>query len=385
MKKLKPGGIRKHKASGMTLLLFPRRMVIFFCCALGFSPVLSVAATLHFPRGNLSLQDVVSTAAYGDTILVAPGEYQFFYDHLVIINESLVIKSSHGPQQTVLLGRGDGPVVSFKRGSKAVLDGFTITSASGSDRVTDLKGGGIYCAPESAPVIINNIITGNEAVFGGGIYCDTLSAPTIGNNSIINNSATVTGGGIFLFRSSAVIKNNRFISNKAVNSGGAIGSNRGTSRISNNIIWKNRAGFGGGISCDRSASIVTNNTIVQNTADYGGGIVVDKGSVRLANLILYQNRLGDLYFKQVGSAGHPSFSLISDGEFRGINGNFSKDPLFADVKKGDFYLQSESPCIDAGSQDSFYEDVDGSYNDMGAYGGPDVRESLDLQEVSLDN
>jgi hypothetical protein len=28
-------------------------------------------------------------------------------------------------------------------------------------------------------------------------------------------------------------------------------------------------------------------------------------------------------------------------------------------------------CIDAGDPDSLYDDLDGSINDMGAYGGPD--------------
>jgi len=242
-------------SSGGSLIgMIPSTSWLFFWVALslvaGLLPTTLLADTLYFPQGNLSLQDAVSTAAPGDTIIVAPGTYQFFYENLVILNESLIMKSSHGPQQTILLGRGKGPVVRFGSGSKAVLDGFTVTSVHNS-RVVDLNGGGIYCAPESAPVIINNIITENEAVFGGGIYCDTLSAPTIDNNYITKNNARVTGGGIFSFRSSAIISNNRFIDNEAANSGGAIGSNRDSSRMNNNIIWKNRAGFGGGISCDR--------------------------------------------------------------------------------------------------------------------------------------
>jgi hypothetical protein len=217
---------------------------------------------------------------------------------------------------------------------------------------------------------MNNIIKENEAVLGGGIYCDTLSAPVIDNNQFINNRAYVSGGGVFSYRSAAVISNNLFLHNNAANSGGAIGSNRDTSRINNNILWKNSAGFGGGISCDRAASIIANNTIVANTAEYGGGIVVEKGSVRLTNLILWKNKTDDLYLKQVGPSARPAQSLIGDGRYRGINGNIASDPGFIDMEKGDFHLRPGSPAIDTGNLDPFYMDADGTYNDMGAYGGP---------------
>lgn len=358
-----------HAAPGSVLLLLRQ---FFLGVALSvpwvFAPK-GYAATLRFPMGNLSLQDVVNKASPGDTIVVAPGSYQLYYDKLTLINESLTLKSSHGPQQTFLVGRGDGPVVSFEAGSKVILDGFTVTSIV-SDRLVDLKGGGIYCAPESAPVIINNIITGNEAIFGGGIYCDTLSAPRIENNEIVRNNSKVSGGGIFSFRSSAVISNNRLTDNSATTSGGAIGSNRDNSVIRNNILWQNQAGFGGGISCDRSASIISNNTVVGNRAEFGGGVVIDKGSVRLTNLILWHNTQDDLYLKQVGPSARPAHSLIGDGSFRGINGNISTDPQFVDADDGNFHLRPGSPAIDTGSKDPFYEDVDGSFNDMGAYGGP---------------
>ncbi len=327
------------------------------------------ARTLYFPHGSLTLQDTVNQAESGDTIIVAPGVYQFDFDNLTIVKEFLILKSSHGPEKTFLVGRGPGAVVNFEHRTRAVLDGFTITSKPGPSPI-DLKGGAVFCAAESSPVITNNIITGNRAVFGGGIYCDTGSAPLIDSNRITANQATVTGGGVFSYRSSAIISNNLFTGNSAENSGGAVGSNRDRARINNNVLYRNRAGFGGGISCDRAATIIANNTIVANSADYGGGIAVEKGEVRLTNLILWQNSVNDIYLKQTGPAARPAFSLIGDNSFRGINGNITGDPLFRDPAGGDFHLQPDSPAVNSGSQDPFYLDVDGSYNDMGAYGGP---------------
>jgi hypothetical protein len=350
---------------------FYRLLAGVVCILFGMLPDLLCASTLHFPYKGFSLQDVVSIADSGDTIIVAPGTYRFFFENLVIINELLRLKSAAGPEKTILLGTGRGPVVSFSAGSKAILEGFTIRSMS-SPRKKDLKGGGIYCAPESAPVIKNNVITSNEAVYGGGIYCDILSTPRIDGNIITGNKATVTGGGLFSYHSSALITNNRFIANEAQNSGGAIAGYRDSVRVRNNVMWKNKAAYGGGLSFDRAAPDVSNNTIAENMADFGGGIVVDKGSVRLTNIILWHNTGGDLFLKQVGPSARPINSVIGDGTFRGMNGNIVADPLFVDVEAGDFRLLPGSPAIDAGSIDPFYEDVDGSVNDIGAYGGPGV-------------
>ena len=60
----------------------------------------------------------------------------------------------------------------------------------------------------------------------------------------------------------------------------------------------------------------------------------------------------------------------------GVDGNLALNPLFVafsddgDPGNDDFHLQPGSPCIDAGYPDKIVNDVDGTRNDMGAYGGP---------------
>ena len=51
-------------------------------------------------------------------------------------------------------------------------------------------------------------------------------------------------------------------------------------------------------------------------------------------------------------------------------GNIFSDPLFVNSETADFHLQATSPCIDAGSIGSVYNDPDGTRNNMGVYGGP---------------
>ena len=325
---------------------------------------------LRVPEQYQSLQDAVQAADSGDTIVVAPGTHRLFFDNLQVGIEQITIKSSAGAGKTTITGRGSGPVITIGQRSRAVVEGFTITRETDSDLISSL-GGAIRCSAGSAPIIRHNIITGNRAVFGAGIYCDTQSTPEIRHNLFSSNRADTSGGAIFTEHSRAVIAGNRFERNSAGSSGGALACNRDSSRIYGNIFWQNSADYGGAISCDRAAGWIYNNTLVANSARRGAGIMVDRGSVRLLNLIFYNNSQGDMFFKGTGPAGRPMFSSLQESGFAGMNGNISTDPMFLGPDSGDFRLQPGSPCIDAGSHDPFYRDRDGSYNDMGAYGGPE--------------
>jgi hypothetical protein len=328
------------------------------------------AATLHVPGQYRTIQEAIHSTRPGDTIIVAPGEYRLPPGNITIDKEFLTLKSAGGAAETIIVGSGNSSVIAVLEGSRAVIDGFTITSVNKDMDTSAARGGGIYCAPFSSPVIINNIITRNNALYGGAIYCDRSSSPDITNNVISKNKATGVGGGIFSFWAASNISRNRLVENEATDAGGGIYTYRDSSRITNNIIWKNKAKLGGGISCDRSAVTVINDTITENMAVFGGGIFVDRGSARMINLILWQNE-DDMHFKQSSPSSRPDHSNIGDGDFRGINGNISADPLFADPEKGDFRLQPDSPCINSGNPEPIYNDHDGSRNDIGAYGGPE--------------
>ena len=326
------------------------------------------ARILRVPNQYLSIQDAINASNPGDMIVVASGLHRLFTKNITIKNMYLTLKSEAGPEKTIIQGRGDSPVITLVQYSQAVIDGFTITSTKDEDTVP-LEGGGVHCAPSSAPTIVNNIIRGNHAILGAGIYCAPRSSPTIANNVISKNKAVNFGGGIFSFKSRPNIANNTIAENEASSLGGGIFCQRDVPRITNNVIWKNKSKVGGGFSGDRSFSAITNNTFTENEAAYGGGIYFSGGEVRMVNLILWKNS-DDLYSAKFSAATRPEHSDIGDGDFRGIGGNISADPLFVDPQNGDFRLMPQSPCVDTGDLNQVYDDPDGSRSDMGAFGGP---------------
>jgi hypothetical protein len=54
----------------------------------------------------------------------------------------------------------------------------------------------------------------------------------------------------------------------------------------------------------------------------------------------------------------------------GANGNVSADPKFVSAAAHDYQLGTGSACLDAGSTSAANNDIDGSRNDCGAWGGP---------------
>ena len=361
---------KKHKLIARNSKLKAQKRMGFFLSILFLFVSVTDASpnTLRVPNDYLTIQDAIHASQPGDIVVVGSGIYRLYSGNITIIKESIVLKSAHGPQKTVVEGRGNGPVITFVENSHSVIDGFTIRTMDNKG-APSLEGGGVYCAPSSAPTITNNIITENSAVFGGGVYCAPYSSPMITNNIISKNKATRFGGGIASYRASPNIGNNKLAENEASNAGGGIFCYKGSPRITNNCIWENQGTSGGGISCDRSASTIINNTITLNAASHGGGVYFDKGSVRIINTILWNNG-DDLYSGLFNPSSRPDHSNIGDGDFRGLNGNISADPIFVNPKDGDFRLRPGSPCRDTGNPDPIYHDPDGSKNDMGAFGGP---------------
>jgi len=120
--------------------------------------------------------------------------------------------------------------------------------------------------------------------------------------------------------------------------------------ISKNTITGNAAGRkGGGILCDNGPSI-TNNVISGNAASSGGGVYCDHSSPNITNTILWSNYApnGPEIYDDYGGP-YVTYCAVKGG-WPGT-GNIDAAPIWADPINGDFHLNWDSPCKDAGDPD----------------------------------
>lgn len=239
------------------------------------------------------------------------------------------------------------------------------------------EGGGINCY-FSNPIISNCIIEWNSALKGGGIHITSASPEieycTIENNSAPDNWAYVwgDGGGIFIYNSQSnpTIRGCIIRDNWSKTRGGGIFLYDGASpiiincTISNNDTEGSFDGSGGGICCHSSHPTIIN-TIVANNVRKSGIDFVNTCNASI-NFCDFSNNIdGNL----IGNIPFGMGEIISTN----INGdscdtfyNIYIDPLFVNASGGDYHLQYNSPCIDAGDPSLPY-DPDGTISDIGVY------------------
>ncbi len=356
------------------------------------------------------------------TIYVLPATY---WESLWVDGGLIELESVSGPDVTIIDAAGSWPTLGVESsldGSR--VEGFTITGAEGYDNgggvviqegylevtdnivegnTTDGAGAGIYCR-DCTGTISGNEIRDNESVFGafdygmgGGIGVMYSGASvSIEDNVIEGNYLSSTygfGGGIGVWSTDEVwIRRNLIIDNTSSYAGGGVSVRDGAvAYLENNIITGNAAGFvyGGAAGVELQGddgAWMVNNTIVGNHDGWAQVAVSwSATSSYLANNIIASSDIAGLashggtaptivYCDVYGNAGGNYLDLT---DVTGTNGNISLDPLFVDysddgdASNDDLTLDASSPCVDAGHSNTGFDDVDGTQNDMGAYGGPE--------------
>jgi hypothetical protein len=158
--------------------------------------------------------------------------------------------------------------------------------------------GGAILAHHSLLSLIDSTVSQNSALAGGGVKTGASTTVLIMNSVITGNEAkNGDGGGINTLRSDVRIVESTISDNTALFSGGGIAVFGGTlelvqSTVSGNSGWA--CDGGGGVAVigtyDSSAAVVTDSTLSGNTGMRGGGIVaLDDATATVANTTISSN------------------------------------------------------------------------------------------------
>lgn len=299
---------------------------------IGVYPVYQVGGSLKFT----SIQSAMDTVSDGDVVLVNPGKYT---ENIDFKGKRIIVTSSDSDSyagDTIYASNPNLPTVNFDNEPKgAEISHFTITGSNAS---------GIRADSTSASILFN-LIERNKS-----------------------NSGNDGAGLDMNYTNGALVKGNIFRYDTASTYGSAIHTEHCVDdTISYNLIY-DCYGFME-IRCLSSNTLIHNNTI-DGAGSRAHCISNQNGSdtIDCRNNIVINAKLDGIYAASSGYAivafndsyGNTRDSLggsgiIDDG------GNIYSDPLL----DANYLLDSLSLCIDAGDSADFYDDPDGSRNDMG--------------------
>lgn len=341
----------------------------------------------------LDIDTAIRDAHSGDTIEVAPCTYT---GQLNFLGRAVHIIATGGPTVTTLVGTPGESVVYAHRGEGpgTILEGFTITGGGG-DLIPAIE------EEFSSLVLKNDVITGN--VGNVTIYARsallTLDGVTIdgtntategmvvqgrrGQITVKDSSITCgsTGIGYIMEHGSAFLDGAQFHCAGAraaeiFHSSGRVQRSTfdGVLHIENEDSGSEGTVVEGSILYG-GAAVVVSALDLKNSVVSGVGITANSGALKVVNSVVTGADCGVTLSRSSFTAATSDFygnalNVCGGGDVVGSSGNIGVDPKFADAAALDFHLAADSALIDAGSTDDAYVDVDGSRNDIGAFGGP---------------
>ncbi len=297
--------------------------------------------------------------------------------------------------------------LSWNKGGGVYINGGSQTFRNcqvNNNRVIDQSGngGGMYCIHSENLLIEDCEFNYNSSYKNGtGLYLND-SQVIINNSKIIGNNQELgydldydftsrpipKGGGIYVYLTDIYLYNNVINSNISPGPGGGIFGFESAfiiyhTEISNNkALHPSMAAEGGGAVFLNSTILLDHITLAYNNAPANtDGLLLRNTMAQIFNSIIYENNGSEIILRENACVTF-DYSNIMGGS-TGISGNMycseygtnnlGGNPLFSDPQNNNFSLQSNSPCIDAGTTDIDGDGIEdntdyyGIAPDMGAY------------------
>lgn len=380
---------------------------------------------IYVPADYPTIQQAIDAAVSGTTIIVAQGTY---YETLTLNKSGIILQGDN--RNSIIFGEEPFPIIYCENisGDETAIKGFKITNGDygiqcagtvsslriEDNEITRASPAGIRLENGASVVIennylhntirgisgsgatvdiINNDITWNRGSYGGGIYLSNATTLIQGNYFFEN-----WDGAISLYsNSNATIVGNNISQNQSWNKSPGLHIFNSTATLWNNLIEYNypynSQTVGGGLHTVGSDISVFNNIFRRNRSEKGSAIHVVNTNFTAKNNIFTENSGDDATVNFEGSGiqdfcyndlwGNSTPNNVS-GIILCPGGNIFADPCFVDTQ--DFYLRVGSLCINAGDNDPNCNDLDGTRNDMGIYGGSLAGTwFLRLADLNIDN
>lgn len=370
---LMTGGFDEVKAQGSEI----------FVSVDGSGTACSQAMPCHFTQG-------LANAVHGDTIFFKGGNYTGSTDPIIEVTQGILLIGGWDgvamgglnidPQAfpTVIDGEGVRGIIEINLADdtrQVNIEGFTLQNGYADY-------GGAINIKDGRVEIEDNIIQNNASNnYGGGIYGNAKDGLEIINNLLSGNTAVWGGGGIHINRSlnpeKAIIESNLFSANStgASGYGGAIEISRSSALINANIIANTFNTSSSILITAEELVEVTNNLIywdsynsanpdaikdyyeegevtqvINNTIINAHTAIEDayKAKINVTNNIIYG------CWKSIDNEGNVTgsrnlFFDNTDDPFTLTNPVTGLDPLFVDPANQDYHIQSSSPAKDGGA------------------------------------
>ena len=321
------------------------------------------------PNDFASIQEAIDASSIGDTVIVNSGTY---YENDINFNgKEIVLISLDGAENTIIDGSGNGRIFDVTQGEsfETQIIGFTIQNGNHS------TGSAIRIINDSYLTVKNCIIQNNNAP---GIW--TRAAVTIGHE--YNNGPHTPAAA-------------RFYNTSFVNNSGYYGAAVFNEEIGEHksefieCLFEGNSGFHGAAIFGTRNAIIKNSIFFNNHSNGPSNAIIQNegGNPEISNSVFYNNTSYILarnsssftQIKNCISVNNYGFINLDETELNQIQvsysnieggyegeGNIDLDPLFVNPNEGDFTLQANSPCIDAGAPSSPL-DPDSTTTDIGAF------------------